>query len=285
MGMSDQLERHEVDETITSSILDAIARDRPVDGVALTFVLRQYHATDRDDLRDSLGPALAAALSRHLDDRTTLGRAGWLTLFHDAAVVSDDERLRDAGAGLIAALTREWPAGRSVDEAAASIDACLRAADLVDPRTLIPAAVDELERIVGGAYRPGEGVAHRINGRTRGDGGAGDQVRAAAALLTAHDLTGRLPYSMLAEELMRYAADNAPTAVDFTIDCEAARVLCRLAALHDDADYRRAAIVAADADYRRDAEQILRRWAPTIAARGANAAIYGLALVEWRAGP
>lgn len=270
-------------EMITSAVLDAIARGAPVDAVGLTFLLRQYQATDRDDLRDSLGPALAAALTRHLDDQTTIGRAAWLTLFHDAAALSDDERLREAGGQLVAALAREWPAGTSVDESAASIDACLRAADLGDPHTLIPVAVDELERVVGGAYRPGEGIAHRIGGAAREDGGADDHVRAAAALLTAYHLTARLPYPMLAEELMRFAAEHAPTATGFTIDCEAARVLCRLGALHDDPDYQRAAILAPDADYRRDAEQILQRWSPTIADRGAAAAIYGLALAEWRA--
>ena len=114
----------------------------------------------------------------------------------------------------------------------------------------MPPAIDQLEHVVGGAYQPGAGVR----------GGLANQVRAASAHLTAFEITGRLPYSMLAEELMQTARrvdpDRAsPTA--FLVHCDAARVFCRLAALHDDADYRKAAVILSDADYRGDAARIL----------------------------
>ena len=62
---------------------------------------------------------------------------------------------------------------------------------------------------------------------------------------------------------------------------DAARALCRLAALHDAAEYRAAAIIASDADYRSDAAGLLRIQAPRVdAAALAHAALYGVALRE-----
>ena len=65
------------------------------------------------------------------------------------------------------------------------------------------------------------------------------------------------------------------------IQCEAARVLCRLAALHDDPDYRGAAVIAAGADYRAEASRILAaESARARAAPPSAAAAYGLALSD-----
>jgi uncharacterized protein YyaL (SSP411 family) len=121
----------------------------------------------------------------------------------------------------------------------ASVEACLRASTVVVSADLVPAAVDELERIVGGAYRPGTGWSNAGAARA----GAADHVRAASALLTAFEYTGRLPYSMLAEELMQVARREVASDRDFVTCCEAARALCRLAALHDDAGVPGAAVV------------------------------------------
>ena len=107
----------------------------------------------------------------------------------EAAAIADDERVVAAATDLAAGLRAAWPSMIRVDETSASVDACLRAAGIVDSQELVPLAIDHLEHIVGGSYRPGEGV--------RGD--AADQVHAASALLTAFEITGRLPYSMLAE--------------------------------------------------------------------------------------
>ena len=39
-----------------------------------------------------------------------------------------------------------------------SVDACLRATAIVDPDGLVQDAIDQLERVIGGGYRPGEGL-------------------------------------------------------------------------------------------------------------------------------
>jgi uncharacterized protein YyaL (SSP411 family) len=209
------------------------------------------------------------ALASYEAESSVPGRAAWLSLFRHAATLSDDERLAEAAGCLVASLRRDWRSKTSVADAADSVQACLQAADL-DPKgagALITAAVDELERIVGQSYGPGEGI-----------GDYADHVRAAAALVTAYEVTGRLPYAMLAEELMQASKHVAPADGAFSIDCEAARVFCRLAQLHDDADYRAAAILAPNADYRADASRILAALAPRAGADGA--AMYGLALSE-----
>ena len=74
----------------------------------------------------------------------------------------------------------------------------------------MPRAIDELEHAVAASYRPGEGLVG--SGPAAGRGSADDHVRAASALLTAFEMTGRLPYSMLAEELIAViAAVMSPT--------------------------------------------------------------------------
>jgi hypothetical protein len=100
---------------------------------------------------------------------------------------------------------------------------------------------------------------------------------------------------MLAEELVQFArrtlwdheqaafrAASTEASDAFTLNCEAVRVLCRLAALHHDDDYRHVAVVAVGADYRADAERILAAQAASAHARDlAGAAAYGLALAEF----
>jgi uncharacterized protein YyaL (SSP411 family) len=124
-------------------------------------------------------------------------------------------------------------------------------------------------------------VGHRIH---RGDSPRGsltDHVGLASALLTAFHLTSRLPYSMLAEELVQTSMPTIAGDPPFGEACDAARVLCRLAALHDDADYRASAVIA-DADYRADAERVLERLAARLDESGADLALFGLALSELR---
>jgi hypothetical protein len=53
-------------------------------------------------------------------------------------------------------------------------------------------AIDQLERVVGGSYRPGDGLVGERDGIACA-AALGDHVRAASALLTAFELTGRLP--------------------------------------------------------------------------------------------
>src|SRR5258706_8843002 len=145
--------------SIAGTVLDKLL-ERPPDAIALIFLLRHFAATDRDDVREILGQALTAALERYADEPSVAGRAASLSLFRDAAALSDDERLRDAAGCLVASLRRDWRSRMSVADATRSIEACLHAADL-DPDgagVLIPAAVDELERVVGHSYGPGGGI-------------------------------------------------------------------------------------------------------------------------------
>jgi hypothetical protein len=114
-------------------------------------------------------------------------------------------------------------------------DAWLRAANFCDPHDLVPAAVDQLERVVGGAYRPGGGVAHEIDGPEgaqsgrRERGGLSDHVRASSALLTAFEITGRLPYSMLAKSRCSLLRELLTKPAATILSSNATRrVLCRL---------------------------------------------------------
>jgi hypothetical protein len=274
-------------DVIASRTLDAIARAEPPGAIALTFLLHHYLATDREVLRDALGDALAGAMARAPAEPSVIGRADWLILFTEAAALAADERLPATVDALVGGLRDEWPAARQVAEAAASVEACLRAADVMDPQDLLPAAIDQLERIVGPAYRPGGGMAGTIDLGAHVRGGLADQVRPASALLAAFERTGRLPYSMLAEELIQDARRGPWEAGDLIVHCGAARVLCRLAALHADEAYRSAAVIATDADYRGDASRLLE----SLSARALDGersgpdecAAYGLALGEWLA--
>lgn len=281
-------------ETLTTCIREASGPDEVCDPTALTFLLRRYRATGHDDLRDVLGAGLARALDRHHTAVSCDDRARWLRLFVDAAALSTDDRLRTAVADLVLGLRREWGHSRNVADLVTSIDTCLTATDVFDVRELVPKAIDELEHVVSTAYRPGAGIAHLTHGAEAPGRQLGVQIRAASALLTAYVGTGRLPYGMLAEELMQFArrtwwdgehglfrGGDVPDAARFGVNCEAARVLCRLASLHHDDDYRHVAVIAADADYRADAARILHAHASDARARGLAAAIYGLALAEW----
>ena len=96
-----------IDE-VTARLLEAIGRGDRDDPIVLRFLLRRFRATGRDDLRDALGPALARALDQHAGDVAMQRRAEWLTLFAEAATVSDDERMRETAGDLLAAVSRCW---------------------------------------------------------------------------------------------------------------------------------------------------------------------------------
>jgi hypothetical protein len=294
---------------LTEAVLQAEARE-PIGPAALTLLLRRYAATGRDDIRDALGrglgrgldaiesPDLPPPLAGHQvsfsgpdeAQRSKAGRSGaddladWLTLFAEASSISEDDQMREAVSTLATRLRRAWPARGLVASALRSAGACLTAVQALehskDVHDLMAAAVDEMERIIGRVYRPGEAIARSLQQPDEADGDFSDHVDAASTLLTAHAVTGRLPYSMLAEELMQAARRTSGTE-DFVAQCRAARVLNRLAVLHDDADYRKAAVIAGRADYRRDAERILQSLSSSYRALGAAAAIYGVALDEY----
>ena len=289
-------------EWLTARILEAVGQDETVAPMGLLYLLRRYIATDRGDLREALGQALASAMVKAAADAAD-DRACWLTLFIETSAISDDERLLAAAEELVAGLRREWTMESRVDRAASSIEACLYAAQVLAPHELIPATIDELERVIGATYKPGHGVGHLIDQPTAQRGLLSDQVKAASALLAGFVHTSRLPYSMLAEELVQFARrtlwdelnggffDGPPRAADdraergkpFALNCEAARVLCRLDALHHDAEYRKGAIIAESTDYARDAARTLASQTSNLRGRSLDAAVYGVALGEWLA--
>ena len=277
---------------VEQSVVAALARGEPLHPHAHLFLLRLYQATGRDDVAELVGRSLALAFVA-LDDESpadcshlsqmssAVMCAVWLELFVDTSTLTDDERVNGAIVKRIHRLRNAWTSV-SVEDATAAIGACLHAARLESHRSLIPEAIDRLEQVVSRAYRPGDGI-----------GTFGDHIRAASALLTAYSLTDRLPYSMLAEELMVIARrfrirqePNAMTRTSSSMSCEAARVFCRLAALHDNLDYRRRAIIAPDADYRADAARVLNGLADECAPSHripsdlSSAAIYGVARLE-----
>jgi uncharacterized protein YyaL (SSP411 family) len=267
-------------DDVAARAVGAVAHEEQVDAAVVTFLLRRYFVSDAPEVRDALGPALALALALAASpDVTVVGRAAWLMLLVEATAVADDERIVPAVEQLVTALRREWPTQTAIDDASASVDACLRAAQVVGPE-LVQDAIDHLERVVGGSYRPGDGLV-RDRGGIRVRCSVDDHVRGASALLTAFEVTGRLPYSMLAEELIAIAGRDRSADAAIVIQCEAARVLCRLASLHDDPDYRGAAVIATGADYRAEASRVLAAQSvPARAGAPSEAAAYGLALLD-----
>lgn len=234
-----------MDETalnwITGTLLDPLARGSASPAATL-FLLSRYASTGRSDVRDAVEAGLTRGLDGARVERDPRERCQWLGVFADAAAISDDERLP------------------------------------VAVQELLPRTIDDLEQLVRAAYEPGEGMV----GAT-----LLDQFRGASALLTAFELTGRLPYSMLAEELVQVARGEAwddsrgAFRADFGVNCGAVRVLCRLAALHRDPDYTASAIVAGHATYLRDAERTLAALHPIYRDHPADAAEYGVALLDW----
>jgi hypothetical protein len=186
----------------------------------------------------------------------------------------------------VTTLEQDWVSAATIEARAIAVDACLHAVERPAAHALAPAAIDALEHIVAHAYRPGDAMAHTVDGVERGN--AGDQIHTAAALLTAYDLSGRLPYPMLAEELVQYTLKHGMLTGDpglTTADCRlptvcAARVLVGLAALHDDEAFRNSAVLAPGADYRADAERLLRELSTRVDVGDAHSAIYALALLE-----
>jgi hypothetical protein len=254
---------------VETRVADALSLEDGVDPRSVHFLLRLYLETGRDDLMERAGLALAAALRDYPFAVATLEQSAWLETFVDAYALADDPRVAEAISQLTPMLRAAW-ASASVAESAAALDVCLRAAMLEAHRSLAQPAIDELERIVKMVYRPGSGV-----------GVCADQISMAGALLSAYQLSGRLPYSMLAEELVAAARPLMENECDLRTACHAARVLCHLAVLHDDEHYRRTAVVAPSSDYRREAAAILDRWSDeAMRARADDAAIYGVALLE-----
>jgi hypothetical protein len=273
---------------LTDRILDALARDSRVGAAALQFLLRRYSIYAREELTEPLGSALARELDRQARDGCLDECEGWMAVFSEAAAISDDPRLPRAAADLLDGARTRWsrPEPGGVDEIMRAVEACLLCVNVPEARELAAEAVDALERVVAGAYRPGQGVSHETGRATFVRGGLSDHVCSASALLTAYSLTARLPYAMLADELIQSVLRTPPEEPDgrdvsVTLNCELARVFCRLATLHRDDEYRRTAVLPVDEDYAADARRTLTALAPSVRERGVGAAPFGLALAEW----
>jgi uncharacterized protein YyaL (SSP411 family) len=168
--------------------------------------------------------------------------------------------------------------------------AALRAARLMQDDGLRTFALKSLERVVLRHYRPGQGVAHCIEADEEVRGLLDDQVAMATAHLDAYDATGDIVYEMMAEELARQATiacrddrgggffDRAGADDDvgllrrrlkpFIANCEAARML------------RRLAVASGDSEFAALANEALAAVAPQAGAQGALAAHYVLAVRE-----
>ena len=275
-------------EALTDVVLGAIGRGESVSPAAATLLVRRYAETGRDDVGRALGFALAQAIDLAGAAGEEARQPGWLTMFLEAATVSDDDRVPRICEELAGRLQRQWADLATIGDLAASLESCLAYG------TGAP-AVEELERAIGRTYTPGAGLARspRDPGESRGT--LRDHVSAAAALITAYSVTGRLPYSMLAEELIQFTlrTQNLEPGTQnlepgtrnlelFLVRCDFARVLIRLAELHRSDEYKEAAVIA-DCDYEAEAEKALSSLLEECDRHGSLAAIYGLAVIEWQA--
>ena len=258
-----------VDE-ITTAVLEALARGDAPTPESLRLLLRGYATTGRDEFRAAIEPGLAQALELAADSSSEAAPR-WLVLFAEAADASDDPRLLEAASDLATKARMNWGGAQPIDASAASVDACLRALPLLGVDSA-RGSIDELERLVAASYEPGSGIGGTVD----------DEITVASALLTAFGVTDRLPYAMLAEELVRHARAELlnSSAVPFSTACGAASALSRMAALHQVTEYRSAAVIAPDADYARDAVCLLERAAHNQQTFGLAAAGYALAAGE-----
>ncbi len=163
---------------------------------------------------------------------------------------------------------------------AAFTDASAMAADdalQVIVEEQLPLAVDALETLMRRVYEPGEGAV---------DQGCDRQIEIALSLCVAFDLTGRLPYAMLAEELLQtalrtqwsHAAGLFP--VTAAANGRAAQLCYRLAALHRDPDYASRAVVAPNARYADVGATVLQAVRAEVGQQSEAIAEYGLAQLD-----
>lgn len=174
------------------------------------------------------------------------------------------------------------------DSNAAMVSAALHAAAAFEDPSLHDFAIKSLERVALAGYRPGRGVAHYVDTEPQVRGLLHDQIAMAAAHLDGFDATRNIVYEMMAEELAHYALrtmwdhegggffdrEDEPEAVGllkrrhkpFVTNCQAVRMLRRLAASSGDAVFVEAA------------ERILPAIRGSAASQGPLAAHYVLAL-------
>lgn len=264
---------------IVTRTLDAIGWGALYDDESGGFFRCSERADWTDPQREKLLSVNAGLLDLYLHagavlgERRFLDRALDLTRYIDATlgVPGGGWRVADGDGG-----RRQF-----TDANAQTASAMLRAAGAFDDDRLGQRALDAFERVLLSSYKPGDGVGHQAGGVR---GLLGDQVAMAAASLDAWEATGRMPYRMMAEELMHYAvrtmadeeggfrdraADDAepivPVAKPFLLNCDAAIVLQRLAA------------ATGQREFAERAARTLETVAPSAAEFGPLAAAYLLA--------
>ena len=280
-------------DALTDRVLRALVDDT-AGAAELRFILGHYAASGRDDLSAALEIALARAVGRaateSLDSREL---ADWIALFIEASSLSDDVRVKTSAAFLAERIRGEWRAeSAGVAASMRAVEACLIAADNEERGVRMAGdAIDALE-LLAQRYDPGRGMSDEsASGLERLSG----DVQSASTLLTAYMQTGRLPYSMLAEELIELvmrsdwpgtaSASESVVRFDdqtFVWACRTASVLSRLAKLHANREYLDSAVVKPGADYRHEASLLLAMLAAGIEERPVrSSAEYGLAVLDW----
>jgi len=160
------------------------------------------------------------------------------------------------------------PVARSLyaDSNAAMVSTALVAARVFNDDGLREFAVKSFERVLLACYKPGFGVAHSYDGQPHTRGLLTDQMAMADASLDLFDLTGNVVYEMMAEELGHYAMrvmwdderggffdrarDDEESSVGllnqpvkpFVTNCDASRVLRRLASASGESEFAHAAV-------------------------------------------
>jgi uncharacterized protein len=214
-------------------------------------------------------------------EKTLEDNAAVLNLLLDAAVRLNSEACRERAADLVrwvkhaladaasgggffnsrAAVSGVVDRSLYIDRNAEMIGAFIRAAAIFEDPWLRDFALHSLEAVVVPGYVPGGGIAHEHVASRPPDrrddepvrGLLADQIRVTSALMWAHQVTGQLPYSMLAAELMTFAIrsmwdEHASCFRDrleasapfwpFALNCEAACILDRLSTMTGDPSYR-----------------------------------------------
>lgn len=171
--------------------------------------------------------------------------------------------------------------------------AYVRAASVFKDDSLLAFATDAVERVVLDTYERGGGIAHQADASSYVRGLLTDQVRTSAALLDLYTTTAREVYLDMAQELMHFAIrrlwdrevggfrDRVHDDDDigllheplrpYLMNCEAARVLARLASLAEVPAFRERAV------------STLASQNAVVRANGVDAASYVVAMRELEA--
>jgi hypothetical protein len=234
-------------------------------------------------------------------ERDAATQAAALRVYAEGCASIADDRWRQDARRLAGCVANRWlprDPGRAAytDTTADLAGAALLCAAALEDFDLARQALFSLENDALGTYRPGHGVAH-----SPAEGAPhllSDHVCVIRALLDTHELTGELPYSMLAEELgwlllRRFADADAGAFRDrvhpddarddagrlaepwhpFRTNALAAHVLARLSTVSGEPEFAAAAVAALTWS--------AGRWR----AHGLDAASCGIAaldLIDWR---